>query len=152
MRRPLLVAAILLTAACGTSTEPSSTATIEPATTSSQTSMQDWYADNSYIIDAISASADDAATAAGNYDTDALATACDHLESAAETGLDADPMPVAAIDVHWQSALRHYATAGRLCQLGADSIDGGLLSEAADEISQGSDDINAATAAVNGDD
>lgn len=149
IRTSVLLAAVLVS---GCTVKVGHDKPTSPTTTrgsSDKEKLASWYDANSSLIDDISTATGDVSDAALASDFSGTSSACSELTDATSNALSADPIPVAAIDSHWQAALQHFDMAAQDCIDGVDSMDADLLSRASDEVGQGADEINLATTEIN---
>jgi hypothetical protein len=125
MRRLALVALVVL-AACGT-------AGTTTTTTRHQT-VTDWYAQHDTLLTDLQTDMGSVSDAATAQDFPALSDACHQLSGTVRRAQQVEAVPDPSVDVHWQAALDHFASAATSCHDGADNQDSTEMQQSASEI------------------
>jgi hypothetical protein len=132
-----------------TTTRPQPTTTVDPLA-ADRAAMGAWASLHTSLIDDLSSATSDMADKATDYDVGGLGLACLDLSNAVDAAKATDPIPVDAVDVHWQAALYHYGLGADACIEGTTSFDADALSESASEITQAGTELDKASDAMQG--
>ena len=133
----LVMAMVLLAAACGStsgSDAPAAAATVTEWASTNQTKV-DQLEDARQNIIAVTDAAD------SDDDIPLIRTSCVTLGDAVEDARKASPIPDADIQKHWAATLAHYSTAASGCVDAIDAKDGAALAALATESTQGTAEL-----------
>ncbi len=85
-------------------------------------------------------------SAANADDLEKMSAGCDHLLADVKAAQEYDPIPDALAEKDWANALSLYAAGATDCATGARQQDVDLITQASDEIVEGSGNLNKVTA------
>jgi hypothetical protein len=132
-----------------TTTRPRPTTTVDPLA-ADRAAMGAWASLHAPLIDDLQSATEDMADEASDYDISGLGVACADLSDAVDAAKATDPIPVDAVDVHWQAALYHYGLGADACIEGATLFDPDKMNESASEIGQAGAELDKASDAMQG--
>lgn len=155
--KPRTVGTTKAAAATSTTTAKASTTKPKPTTTTPKPvettdsvaeQVSAWYDHYGSLISRLAAANGQVGEAAGDLDLDGLSEGCLTMSTIVAEAQAAPPIPAAAVQRNWASALRYQGSAARHCLAGVEDIDADELEKSTQDLIQSNTYFTATTSEI----